>query len=100
MPFEPKDLRMYVVRTCPHCEAAQKFLAEQNISVEVIEVGFDPIIQAGIRTMTNGQLPLPLTVSFVTQEVIPGNDTAQLQRIADAVLANRPNAPDPASGAG
>lgn len=83
------DFRMYVNPGCPNCEAAAKFFAEKKVSVEVIAIGFDPVAQNGIRAMANGQLPLPLIVSFATQEIVFGNDPVQLERIAAAALANR-----------
>jgi len=92
-----EKFRMYVAKGCPHCEAALTFLKNKNLSVEVIEVGFDPILQAGMRAMSNNQgLPLPVTVSFATQEVIIGNDSAQLERIASAALSNGASASNPA----
>jgi glutaredoxin len=85
------DIRMYVQKGCPHCEAAQQFLIGRNMTVEVIEIGFDPILQAGIRSSSNGQgLPVPIIISFATQEVVVGNDTATLQRLADAAFVHRP----------
>lgn len=79
------QIRMYVQRGCQHCEAAKTFFEVRKISVEVIEIGFDPILQAGIRSLTNGgNFQVPLTVSFLTQEVVAGNDVVQLQRIADS----------------
>lgn len=79
------QLRMYVQRGCPHCEAAKAFFDARKISVESIEIGFDPILQAGIRSLTNGgNFQVPLIVSYLTQEVVVGNDPAQLQRLADS----------------
>ena len=76
---------MYVNKGCPHCEAAKQFFDAQQISVEAIEIGFDPVLQAGLRSVFNGgNFSVPLIVSFATQEVVLGNDAAQLQRIADA----------------
>jgi glutaredoxin len=77
---------MYVNRGCPHCEAAEQFFKAQNVSVETVEIGFDPIIQAGVRSLTAGQnFQVPLIVSFATQEVVAGNDPVQLQRIVAAL---------------
>lgn len=89
------DLRLYVNRGCGNCEIAEKFFADKKIPIERIEIGFDPVLQGGIRSVANGQLPLPLIVSFVTQEMVFGNDPAQLERLADAVLAVRTGAPNP-----
>lgn len=92
-------VRMYITRGCPHCEAAQKFFVEKKIAVEVIEIGFDPILQAGMRAMSNNQgLPVPVIVSFATQEVVVGNDAGQLERIANATLAANPIASHAAAG--
>lgn len=82
------QIRTYVNKGCPHCEAAKKFFEDRSISVESIEIGFDPILQAGIRSMSGGQgLPVPIIISYATQEVIVGNDPAQLQRLADSFSA-------------
>lgn len=90
-------LRMYVTKGCPHCEAAKQFFDAQNVSVEAIEIGFDPILQAGIRASSNNQgLPVPIIISFATQEVVVGNDPAQLQRIVAALVPSTV-APDPSS---
>jgi len=76
---------MYVQKGCPHCETAKQFFSERKLSVESIEIGFDPILQAGIRSLTGGQnFQVPLIVSYLTQEVLVGNDPIQLQRIADS----------------
>lgn len=85
------EVRIYVNKGCPHCEAVKKFFEDQKIPVELIEVGFDPLIQAGLRTLAGGQnLGLPITISFVTQETIVGNELTHLQRVADAVISNWP----------
>jgi glutaredoxin len=89
------DIRMYVQKGCPHCEAALQFLLSRKVTVETIEIGFDPILQAGIRASNNGQgLPVPIIISFATQEVTVGNDVATLERIASAVPGSRPVAPN------
>jgi glutaredoxin len=89
------DVRMYVARSCPQCAAAKQFFSDRGISVEAIEVGFDPLLQAGIRAISNGQgLGVPITISFATQETIVGNDPAHLQPVVDAILGNRPVAPN------
>ena len=81
------QVRMYVQRGCPHCDAAGQFFKAQNVSVESIEIGFDPILQAGIRSLTGGgNFQVPLIVSFATQEVVAGNDPVQLQRIVAALV--------------
>ena len=81
------QIRMYVQKGCPHCEQAKNFFDVQNVSVESIEIGFDPILQAGIRSLTGGQnFQVPLIVSFATQEVVLGNDPVQLQRIIAALV--------------
>lgn len=79
------QIRMYVSKGCPHCESAKKFFDEKRISTEVIEIGFDPILQAGIRSLSGGgNFQIPLIISYLTQEVVVGNDPVQLQRIADS----------------
>jgi len=78
---------MYTQKGCPHCEDAKNFFASKNISIEVIEIGFDPIIQAGMRAASpNGQgLPLPVTISFPTQETLVGNATQEFERIVAVI---------------
>lgn len=82
------QIRMYVQKGCPHCEAAKQFFAAQNVEVESVEVGFDPILQAGFRAtyFPNGPVQVPLLISFATQEVSLGNDPAQLQRIVAGLV--------------
>jgi len=81
------QLRMYVNRGCPHCETAKQFFDAQNVSVESIEIGFDPVLQAGLRSVFNGgNFQVPLIISFATQEVVLGNDPTQLQRIVAALV--------------
>ena len=93
-----RDIRMYVNKSCKHCEDAQAFFKSKQIPVEVIEIGFDPIIQAGLRAANNGQgVPTPIIVSFVTQETIVGNDSTHLERIARAVFSNRSISSDTSS---
>lgn len=89
------QVRMYVQKGCPNCEGAKAFLQSKGVSVEAIEIGFDPILQAGIRSLTNGgNFQVPLTISYLTQEVVVGNDTVQLQRVVDSFSTVTP---DPAS---
>jgi len=81
-----KQIRMYVQRGCQNCDSAKKFFEDAGITVEAIEIGFDPIIQGGMRVAGNGQIvPVPVIVSFMTQEVIAGNDSVQLQRIVNDI---------------
>jgi glutaredoxin len=83
------NIRMYVQKGCPHCEAAQTYFAERNVSVESIQIGFDPILQAGIRASSNGQgLPVPIIISFATQEVLIGSEAATLEHVADAAVGS------------
>lgn len=80
------QIRMYVQKGCPHCEAAKQFFDSQKVSVELIEIGFDPVLQAGLRASFNGgNFQIPLIVSFATQEVVVGNDPAQLTRLVAAL---------------
>lgn len=80
------QIRMYINKGCPHCELAKSFFDAQGVSVESIEIGFDPIIQAGIRSLTNGgNYQVPLIISYATQEIVAGNDPVQLQRIVAAL---------------
>lgn len=80
------NVRMYVTKGCPHCDGAKQFLESKKVSVEFVEIGFDPILQAGIRAISNGQgLTVPIIISFLTQEVLVGNDQVQLQRLVDSI---------------
>lgn len=90
------QIRMYVTKGCPHCESAKTFFDVHNVTVEAIEIGFDPILQAGLRALAGGQnYQVPLIVSFATQEVLVGNDPTQLQRIV--VALNSPGASNSAA---
>lgn len=81
------QVRLYVNNGCQNCEKAMKFLKDNNVSFEAIEIGFDPILVAGIRASSvDGRgLPYPILVSFVTQDVRVGYDLDQLQQVVDAV---------------
>jgi glutaredoxin len=86
---------MYIQKGCPHCEAAKTYFVNRKISVESIEIGFDPILAAGIRSLTNGAgYQVPLTISYGTEEVVAGNDPIQLQRVADALVGPVPSTSD------
>jgi glutaredoxin len=91
------QIRMYVQKGCPHCDAAKQFFESRKAFVEVIEIGFDRIIQEGMRVLSSDGkgLPVPLIISFATQEIIIGTDNAQLDRIATAA-GYPPITPDPA----
>jgi hypothetical protein len=83
------QIRMYVTKGCPHCDSAKQFFEERKVPagvVEIIEIGFDRIIQEGMRALSSDGkgLPLPFIISFVTQENLVGSDVAQLDRIATA----------------
>jgi glutaredoxin len=80
------QVRMYVQRGCPHCEAAKQFVQSKGVGVEAIEIGFDPILQAGIRLYTGGgNFSVPLTISYLTGEIVLGNDPIALQRVVDSL---------------
>lgn len=80
-------LRMYVNKGCQHCQSAELFFKEHKVPVEIIQIGFDRILQEGMRSLSNDGkgLPLPVIVSFITQEIIVGSDPVQLQRLADVI---------------
>jgi len=91
-------VRMYVQKGCPHCDNARNYFNGRGIQVEAVEIGFDPIIQAGIRSLTGGGgFNIPLTISLVTEEIIAGDDLANLARVADALVGPAASAPNPAS---
>lgn len=82
---------MYVQRGCPNCDAAKAFFMGKGISVEAIEIGLDPILQAGFRALTGQAFQTPLTISYLTGEIILGHDPTQLQRVVDSFSAITPN---------
>ena len=86
-------LRMYVNKGCPHCQAAESFLKERKIDVEMIQIGFDRVLQEGMRALSqDGKgLPLPVIISFETQEIAVGADPAHLERIAAAYSTSASN---------
>ena len=79
-------IRMYVQKGCPHCDAAKAFFQSRQVPVEAIEIGFDRILQEGMRALSNDGkgLPVPVKISFATEEIVLGNDPAVLDRIATA----------------
>lgn len=80
------QVRMYVQKGCPNCETAKQFFEQQGISVEAVVIGFDPILKEGIRVAGNGvMLPVPIIISFLTEEVAIGNDPAQLQHLVNGI---------------
>lgn len=86
-------LRMYVNKGCPHCQTAEQFFKEKKIAVEIIQVGFDRILQEGMRSLSSDGkgLPLPVMISFETQEIIVGADPVHLERVAAAYSASPSN---------
>ncbi len=85
-------VRMYVQKGCPHCDTAKSFLQDRGVTVEAIEIGFDPILSAGIRSFTQGgNFQIPLTISYLTDEIISGSNSEHLQRIVDSFSAIAPN---------
>ena len=88
---------MYVQKGCQHCDGAKQFFEAQNVSVESIEIGFDPILLNAFRNPQTGQpYPVPVIISYATQEVVLGNDPVQLQRLV-AALVSSTSAPNTAS---
>jgi glutaredoxin len=77
-------IRMYTQKGCPHCDAAKLFFESRKVPVEVIEIGFDRVLQEGMRALSNDGkgLPVPVTISFATEEIVIGNDPSVLDRIA------------------
>jgi arsenate reductase-like glutaredoxin family protein len=86
-------LRMYVNKGCSHCEAAQQFFSLRRIEPEIIQIGFDRVLQEGMRALSSDGkgLPLPVIISFETQEIVIGADPVHLERIAAAYSASASN---------
>lgn len=77
-------LRMYVNKSCPHCQAAEHFFHSKNVPVEIIQIGFDRVLQEGMRALSSDGkgLSLPVIISFDTQEIVVGADPTHLERLA------------------
>jgi glutaredoxin len=82
---------MYIQIGCPHCEMAQAFLKGNGVEFDSIEVGFDPVANRGLMALFNGaNFTVPVTISFLTQEVIVGDDIQHLGRVVAAARGNSP----------
>lgn len=103
--------RLYVRPNCGACSAAINYLTAQNVPFETINIGFDPILIAGLKSEVFGSNPIatPVVWSIVSQEFIVGNNPEYMARIiADArkslAVASDPDpdlklaAPAPANG--
>ena len=79
-------VRLYVNPGCPFCAQAEHFLRTEQIPGDMVAVGRDPILEAGIIKHTpDGRVSVPILVSYVTNQIIVGWRPDQYVEIADAV---------------
>ncbi|MFH1782274.1 MAG: glutaredoxin domain-containing protein [Candidatus Omnitrophota bacterium] len=72
-----KNVKVYSTSTCSYCVMLKKFLQENNIQFENIDVGMDP--QAGQEMMTkSGQMGVP--VVDIEGEIIVGFDKEKIAK--------------------
>lgn len=89
--------RWFSLAGCPNCDMVRQFFLANKIEAQEIEIGADPIIGAGIRSMANGQFLAPVVYCGLTNSVFFGNQPDQLQKIVEAVNAIRGGQSSPVS---
>ena len=78
-----QPFRLYVKQGCPFCEKALEWFRNTNITTSIVEIGNDPILNAGVNTFGGN---VPLVVSFVTNEVIKGFKAEEYERLVQVFL--------------
>jgi glutaredoxin 3 len=76
-----KKITIYSTPTCVFCPAVKKFLNDQNLTYEEIDVSKDPEALEEMKQKT-GQMGVPVTV--IGEEVVIGYDKKKLQKALDS----------------
>ena len=80
MEDQKKQVRLYVLSTCPECKRLKKFLDENNIKYELIEVD---LLDSGEQWVTSKEIkrynPAATYPTLVIDEVILGLDEEALR---------------------
>ncbi|MBI3039189.1 glutaredoxin family protein [bacterium] len=58
--MNPKKVRIYTVKWCPHCTQLRSFLAEEKIQHQELDVESDDLIWKEALSMTGGQDIVPV----------------------------------------
>ena len=75
--------RIYIKQGCSFCEQAVEWLKRTNIAISIVEIGNDPVLNAGVNSFGSG---VPILVSFVTNEVIKGFKVEEYERLVNVFL--------------
>lgn len=81
------SFRLYSKNGCPYCESAVNWFKEHNVFSEVVNIGNDPILNAGVKA--NGD-SLPMLVCFESMKIVKGFQPDEYQRQL-AILIERNN---------
>ncbi len=77
---QKKQVRLYALSTCPECKRLKKFLDENNIKYELIEVD---LLDSGEQWVTSKEIkrynPAATYPTLVIEEVILGLDEEALR---------------------
>lgn len=80
MKDQKKQVRLYALSTCPECKRLKKFLDENNIKYELIEVD---LLDSGEQWVTSKEIkrynPAATYPTLVIEEVILGLDEEALR---------------------
>ncbi len=106
---QPADIEAFVREGCPHCAAAEEFLAalgreRADLAIAIRDVGKDPAALDRLKALAQAQGDAPLRVPalFVRGQLIVGySPEAGTDRLVRAALAAAPapSTPAPAAGA-
>lgn len=70
--------RLYTKSGCPFCEKALEWFRQTNIAISIVDIGNDPVLNAGVNSFGAS---VPLLVSFVSNEVIKGFKAEEYERV-------------------
>ncbi|MBL7119952.1 MAG: glutaredoxin family protein [Dehalococcoidia bacterium] len=78
--MSPKEVKVYSTPTCPYCKMAKKFLDDNGIGYQDLNVGEDKAAREEMITKS-GQMAVP--VIDIDGEFIVGFDQTQLKQKLD-----------------
>lgn len=81
-------LRLYIKLGCPHCRSAVNFLVAKRVPFEVIDIGYDPIIQRGIAAYYGTMQGIaPILVAEAVKQDLTGFNAQEYERVCNSYLA-------------
>lgn len=87
--------RLYGLLGCVHCENAERFLRERLVPAEFILATGDPIINEGVKKLTNKD-EFPILLYRPTKEIVVGFKKEEYERLVTTfgtlVSASAPSA--------